>query len=109
MVWLNKTYRGDIMKKWIILLGLLVSIPAQGATPRHASNRYKFAKTVPCPATGKIQQSCPGYVVDHIIPLCAGGADSPENMQWQKYQESLQKDIVERAMCRKLKERPFVL
>lgn len=23
----------------------------------------------------------PGYEVDHIMPLCAGGKDSPENMQ----------------------------
>jgi len=22
-------------------------------------------------------------VVDHIVPLCAGGADAPSNMQWQ--------------------------
>ena len=24
----------------------------------------------------------PGYVVDYILPLRRGGADSPENMQW---------------------------
>ena len=24
----------------------------------------------------------PGYVVDHVVPLYKGGADTPENMQW---------------------------
>jgi 5-methylcytosine-specific restriction endonuclease McrA len=31
---------------------------------------------------GKTAGACPGYVVDHIVPLKRGGADSPENMQW---------------------------
>lgn len=26
--------------------------------------------------------SCPGYQIDHIIALCAGGTDEPCNMQW---------------------------
>jgi hypothetical protein len=30
-----------------------------------------------------------GYVVDHKIPLACGGADSPSNMQWQTFGESL--------------------
>jgi hypothetical protein len=34
----------------------------------------------------------PGYVVDHIIPLKRGGADSPSNMQWQTIEEAKQKD-----------------
>jgi hypothetical protein len=29
-----------------------------------------------------VQRACPGYVVDHIMPLCAGGADDPANMMW---------------------------
>jgi hypothetical protein len=33
-----------------------------------------------------------GYVVDHIIPLKRGGADSPSNMQWQTIEEAKQKD-----------------
>lgn len=28
-----------------------------------------------------LEQTPPGYEVDHIVPLCAGGADRPENMQ----------------------------
>jgi len=30
----------------------------------------------------------PGYVVDHVVPLCAGGADAPSNMQWQSVEEA---------------------
>jgi len=41
----------------------------------------------------------PGYVVDHIVPLCAGGADAPSNMQWQTVEEGKVKDRQERAMC----------
>lgn len=40
-----------------------------------------------------------GYVVDHIIPLCACGLDSTSNMQWQRYDSSLIKDRSERKLC----------
>jgi len=41
----------------------------------------------------------PGYVVDHVVPLCAGGADAPSNMQWQTIGEARIKDRQERATC----------
>jgi hypothetical protein len=41
----------------------------------------------------------PGYVVDHVVPLCAGGADAPSNMQWQTVEAAKVKDHQERAMC----------
>jgi hypothetical protein len=42
----------------------------------------------------------PGYVVDHIVPLECGGADSPSNMQWQTVAEAKAKDKTE-ANCRR--------
>jgi hypothetical protein len=39
------------------------------------------------------------YVVDHIIPLCLGGQDLPQNMQWQTVKESYIKDKEERKQC----------
>ena len=38
---------------------------------------------------------CPGYVVDHIVPLKRGGSDAPENMQWQTRGQAKAKDRVE--------------
>jgi len=40
------------------------------------------------------------YGKDHIVPLCAGGADSPSNMQWQTVEEAKIKDREERAQCK---------
>jgi hypothetical protein len=38
---------------------------------------------------------CPGYVVDHIAPLKRGGADAPENMEWQAVGAAKAKDRME--------------
>jgi len=38
----------------------------------------------------------PGHVVDHVVPLACGGADSPSNMQWLTVGEATAKDKVER-------------
>ena len=40
-------------------------------------------RSTPCPANGRSSGACPGYVVDHKVPLKRGGPDSPANMQWQ--------------------------
>lgn len=39
----------------------------------------------------------PGWVIDHIFPLACGGPDVPENMIWQKRDDSKLKDRWERA------------
>jgi hypothetical protein len=38
---------------------------------------------------------CPGYVVDHKQALKRGGADRPDNMQWQTTAEAKAKDRME--------------
>ena len=41
----------------------------------------------------------PGYVVDHIVPLCLGGPDALTNLQWQRVTDARRKDRQERAAC----------
>lgn len=45
----------------------------------------------------------PGWVVDHQIPLCAGGPDTIPNLQWQERSESYIKDKFEIELCRDMK------
>jgi 5-methylcytosine-specific restriction endonuclease McrA len=61
------------------------------------SNKAKsaFRKKHPCPSTGRTSGKCPGYVVDHIVPLKRGGADNPNNMQWQTKAAAKAKDKIE--------------
>lgn len=33
-----------------------------------------------------------GFHVDHMVPLCCGGADAPHNMQWMRTSEKRLKD-----------------
>jgi len=81
-----------------IVLALTASL-ALAETHRDPAQRRAFMQQHPCPSTGKTKGRCPGYVVDHIKPLCAGGADHPSNMQWQTREEAKKKDRLEREQC----------
>ena len=63
--------------------------------------RAAFMKVNPCPANGNTRGACPGYIVDYVVPLCAGGVDQM-SMQWQTKADCLIKDAEERKMCRNL-------
>ena len=69
-----------------------VARDAHGKIARSPQALQQFKKSHPCPGTGKTYGSCPGYVVDHVIPLKRGGADAPSNMQWQTKEEAKRKD-----------------
>jgi 5-methylcytosine-specific restriction endonuclease McrA len=64
-------------------------------TPRSSTARRTFQRSHPCPSTGSASGACSGYVVDHVIPLKRGGADSPSNMQWQTIEAAKAKDRIE--------------
>jgi len=64
-------------------IALWLAVIANGAHARDPKQVRLFRAANPCPATGKATGACPGWVVDHIKPLCAGGADRPTDMQWQ--------------------------
>ena len=65
----------------------------------------EFKRENPCPANDKKRGSCPGYVIDHIEPICAGGADAPINMQWQMVKDAKSKDRDEKRQCAKQREK----
>ncbi|MFN7926276.1 MAG: HNH endonuclease signature motif containing protein [Bryobacteraceae bacterium] len=66
-----------------------------GRISRSSAARNSFRKENPCPSTGRITGPCPGYVIDHKVPLKRGGADRPDNMQWQTKAAAKAKDRVE--------------
>ena len=66
---------------------------------RHHAPLVAFAKAHPCPATGQPITHCPGYVIDHITPLCDCGADEPANMQWETVANAQKKDRLENELC----------
>jgi hypothetical protein len=74
---------------------------AEAKAHRSAAARSEFQRERPCPATGKPHGPCHGYVIDHVVPLCAGGQDAPGNMQWQTIADAKAKDREERRMCRR--------
>ena len=65
---------------------------AHGRIKRSTTARRHFQQLHPCPENGATSGACPGYIVDHVIPLYRGGADDPSNMQWQSLAESAAKD-----------------
>ena len=69
-----------------------VSRDAHGKIKRSARAKEDIQKSHPCPATGKAIGRCPGYIIDHVKPPKRGGADSPDNMQWQTKKTARLKD-----------------
>lgn len=55
---------------------------AWGDILRRADVLSAFKRAWPCPATGRTTGACPGWYMDHVIPLACGGADAVWNLQW---------------------------
>jgi hypothetical protein len=72
-----------------------VARDSHGRIARSRESKDTFRKQHPCPATGRSSGACPGYVIDHVVPLKRGGADSPSNMQWQTTAAAKAKDRYE--------------
>jgi len=64
---------------------------------------HSFTLTVPCPATGETGHCCPGFIRDHFIPLCAGGANAVGNLWWEGAACVAEKDGRELQLCRRLR------
>ncbi len=85
-------------------LGLVAVAGLVHCTPVHRSAAVlaAFQRLHPCPATGRTVGPCPGYIKDHIVPLCLIGAagDRVDNLQWQTVADAKKKDVLERQQCR---------
>lgn len=55
---------------------------ADGKIIRRADVLRAFRDLYPCPATGRTRGACPGWNIDHIIPLACSGRDAVGNLQW---------------------------
>jgi hypothetical protein len=55
---------------------------ADGKTSRSTKVINAFKKHWACPSTGLHKGPCPGWAIDHVIPLACGGRDAVFNMAW---------------------------
>lgn len=53
-----------------------------GSIRRRADVISAFRKVHPCPSTMQFSGACPGYAINHVIPLACGGRDQVSNMMW---------------------------
>lgn len=86
----------------VLVFALLACLST--AYARDRSQVGAFRKDHACPATAKHRGACPGFAVDHVRPLCAGGADTPSNMQWISVADHKWKTFVDVRECRKLRK-----
>lgn len=83
------------MRVAALLIAAAIAVPPAptfAKQPRSTAAKNEFKRQQPCPSTGKSRGACPGYVVDHVVPLKRGGPDKPGNMQWQTREEAKAKD-----------------
>lgn len=84
-----------------LLAALLLSLPAFAKITRDKAQVRAFRNEQPCPVTGLKRGACPGWHVDHIIALCAGGEDHPRNLQWITKEDHRFKTLVDVRECRR--------
>ena len=90
----------------IAILFIAVFAISAGANAEYARSKKvlrSFVNQQACPATGKHRLPCPGYHMDHITPLCAGGADAVENLQWITKEAHKEKTRIDVRNCMSIK------
>jgi 5-methylcytosine-specific restriction endonuclease McrA len=89
------------MNHAILLIALYaLSTGVEARIDRSSVERHGFVKQQACPSTGQHRLPCPGWQIDHVVPLKCLGADKPENMQWLTVQDHKEKTKREIRECR---------
>ncbi|MBC3906234.1 HNH endonuclease [Undibacterium sp. NL8W] len=85
-----------------VLVAAVVLTPhvAEAKIPRSKAAVSEFKRQNPCPITGLRKGKCPGYQVDHIIPLKCSGPDTSANMQWLSVEDHKLKTRKEAKLCK---------
>lgn len=89
------------MRAMLAALLLCLCAASAHALPRDKTERARFMRQNPCPATGAMRGACPGWQVDHKTPLMLGGTDQPENMQWISTADHKHKTRAELRKCKR--------
>ena len=55
---------------------------ADGSIKRSSAVLAAFQRQHPCPATGSTKGACPGWQLNHVVPLACGGCDAVWNLDW---------------------------
>lgn len=93
---------------WTLWVGKVALIACVATSANAAPHRSKavlraFVSQQACPSTGLHRLPCPGWQMDHIVPLCAGGPDGVENLQWLTREEHKEKTRGDVRYCRSAK------
>lgn len=84
-------------------MSLALAWPSAAEIRRDRAEVRAFRAAHPCPATGRARGACPGFEADHRVPLCMGGEDKAENLQWLTVEDHRWKTFVDQRECRKFK------
>jgi hypothetical protein len=94
------------IRRMRIVLCLVLALAASAhAADRSRTLRAEFMRDNPCPSTGKIRGACPGWQVDHAVPLCLGGqaVDTKANLRWIAVEPHKAKTREDVRLCRSVK------
>ena len=92
------------MLKLAVIALLLLPVLVEAKIPRSRAAIAEFKQTQPCPANGNRYGPCPGWQIDHVVPLKCKGDDAPANMQWLTVEDHKVKTRREARWCRKARD-----
>ena len=102
-----KVLRVGVLVNATALISMMAMIPwADARSHRSAAEVLAFKRHNPCPSTQLRRGACPGFEVDHVQPLCSGGPDTVENMQWLSVADHRIKTRQDVRVCRYLRAIP---